>query len=99
MKTPSRDAAPSYSVAPSCSEASEPSLYDLEILVARAERCLACTATPFPDGARCYEFTPGGVEVCADLLWWNGKPVLPETLRRWREMLISYQAVPHLPDD
>lgn len=77
----------------------EPTVREMEILVARAERCLACTATPTPAGSPCYEFTPGGVEVCSELPWWNGRPILPETLHRWKEIVTSYQSVPHRPDD
>lgn len=93
MNNPSRDAAPSHSMA------NEPSLFELELVVARAERCFQCPAAAVPGGACCYEFTPEGVQVCCDLPWWNGKPILPETLRRWKETLVSYQAVPHRPDD
>lgn len=79
--------------------AADPTLPEMERLLARAERCLACKATPTSSDSPCYEFTPGGVEVCSELPWWNGKPILPETLRAWQELLISYQAVPHRPDD
>ena len=77
----------------------EPTLQEMELVVARGERCLKCVATPTPSGSPCHEFTPGGVEVCSELPWWNGKPILPETLREWKEIVISYQAVPHRPDD
>lgn len=77
----------------------EPTIQEIEMLLAHAERCLNCMAIPTPDGDPCYEFTPGGVEVCSDLPWWNGKPVLPETLRAWQAILVSHQAVPHRADD
>lgn len=77
----------------------QPGLPEMELILARAERCLACKATPTPTGEPCYEFTPGGVEVCSELPWWNGKPILPETLREWKEILVSYHAVPHRADD
>lgn len=80
-------------------QSSEPTLHEMEVLVGRAERCLTCNATPTPTGSPCYEFTPGGVEVCSELPWWNGKPILPETLRQWKEIIAAYQAVPHHPDD
>lgn len=77
----------------------EPTVREMEILLARAERCLTCMATPTPAGSPCYEFTPGGVEVCSELPWWNGKPILPETLRQWKEIVVSYESVPHRADD
>jgi hypothetical protein len=77
----------------------KPTLQEMELVIARGERCLKCKATPTSSESPCYEFTPGGVEVCSELPWWNGKPVLPETLREWKEILSSYQAVPHRPDD
>jgi hypothetical protein len=77
----------------------EPSLAEMELLVAQAERCLRCVSAPVPGGERCYEFTPGGVETCSDLPWWNNKPVLPETLKKWKEIVVSYRAVPHRSDD
>jgi hypothetical protein len=77
----------------------QPGLREMELLVERAARCLACTATATPTGSPCYEFTPGGVEVCSELPWWNGKPILPETLHEWKEKVVSYQAVPHRIED
>lgn len=76
----------------------EPTLLEMEIILQRAEGCLTCSASACNSGAPCYEFTPGGAEYCAALPFWNGKPILPETLRRWKELVTSYQAVPHLPD-
>lgn len=72
----------------------EPTIQEMELVLAHATRCLACQAAILPEGTGCYEFTPGGVETCSDLPWWNGKPVLPETLRRWKETVASYRAVP-----
>ncbi len=80
-------------------ESAEPTLYEMELIVAQSERCLSCPAVAVPGGARCYEFTPGGVEVCSDLPVWRGRPILPETLREWKEIVTSYRAVPHRPDD
>lgn len=77
----------------------EPTLVEMQTLVEQAARCLKCTAVPHDGQAPCYEFTPGGVEVCSDLPWWNGRPVLPETLRAWKEIVTSYQAVPQRADD
>ncbi|HZQ08105.1 MAG TPA: hypothetical protein VFD70_16090 [Anaerolineae bacterium] len=80
-------------------QANEPSLSEMQAILEHAERCLHCRATPCDSGSPCYEFTPGGVESCSALVWWNGQPILPETLRRWKEIVISYQTVPHRPDD
>lgn len=77
----------------------EPTLAEMERFVTRAQRCLDCPASTVPGGTSCYEFTPGGVETCSDLPVWNGRPILPETLRKWKELVVSYQAVPHRPDD
>ncbi len=77
----------------------EPTLAEMEQIVANAERCLTCNASACNSGSPCYEFTPGGVEVCSDLPWWHGRPVMPETLRAWKEIVRSYQAVPHRADD
>lgn len=77
----------------------QPTLCEMEIVVAHASRCLVCAAAAATNVCPCYEFTPGGVEVCADLPWWQGKPILPETLREWKEIVTSYQAVPHRADD
>lgn len=77
----------------------EPSVVEMTSIVERAQRCLTCDATPCNSGSPCYEFTPGGVEVCSDLPWWNGKPVMPETLRNWKQLVTAYEAVPRRPDD
>ncbi len=71
----------------------------MQVILERAEGCLRCRVSPCASGSACYEFTPGGVESCSALVWWKGQPILPETLRRWKEIVISYQAVPHRPDD
>jgi hypothetical protein len=76
----------------------EPTLLEMQIILQQAEGCLNCRALPCDSGSPCFEFTPGGAEYCSALLFWNGKPILPETLRRWKEIVISYQAVPQLPD-
>lgn len=78
----------------------EPTYIEMKTIVERAQRCLNCDASsPCNSGSPCYEFTPGGVEVCSELPWWNGKPIMPETLREWKQVVTSYQAVPHRPDD
>lgn len=72
----------------------EPTLTEMKTILESAAECLTCTANACNSGSPCYEFTPGGVEVCAALPWWNGKPILPETLRQWKEIVASYNAVP-----
>lgn len=54
-----------------------PTLQEVKAILAQAQRCLNCDAT------ECHEFTPEGVEVCAQLPWWNGEPVKRETLLEW----------------
>ena len=78
---------------------STPTVQEMEQILGHSERCLKCKSAFTPDGADCYEFTPGGVETCANLPWWNGKPILPETLRQWKEIVVAYQSVPHRADD
>lgn len=58
-----------------------PSLQEIKELLARAQQCLTC------DASECHEFTPEGVDVCALLPWWNGRPVLRETLLEWNELV------------
>ena len=52
-----------------------------QALVESAAKCLEC------DAPECHEFTPEGVDVCADLPFVNGKPVTRETLLRWKQEL------------
>lgn len=77
----------------------EPSLSEMQEILESAERCLLCSATATSSGSPCYEFTPGGVEVCSAMPWWNGRPLTRETLQRWKQVVVSYQAVPRRPDD
>ncbi len=78
---------------------SEPTVIEMQALVEKAARCIVCNGTPNNSGSPCYEFTPGGVEVCSELPWWNGKPIMPDTLREWKEIVAAHQAVPHRADD
>lgn len=78
---------------------SQPTLVEMQAILQRSEGCLTCTAGPCNSGSPCYEFTPGGVEVCSALPWWNGMPIMPETLRQWKEIVAATQAVPHRADD
>lgn len=78
---------------------SEPTLDEMQEILKQSEQCLTCDTAVCNSGSRCFEFTPGGVEVCSALPWWNGKPIMPETLREWKERLVSYQAVPHRAED
>jgi hypothetical protein len=52
-----------------------------QALVESAARCLSC------DAPECHEFTPEGVDVCADLPFVNGKPIPRETLVQWKHEL------------
>lgn len=59
---------------------------EMEELLKLGEVCLTC------DAPECHEFTPEGVDVCANLPFWNGKPVTREMLREWQEILYSERA-------
>ncbi len=52
-------------------------------LVQLGEQCLECS---HPD---CNEMTPEGMDVCADLPFWRGKPVTRTMLREWKTLLAS----------
>lgn len=58
-----------------------PTLEEIKSILAWAERCLECNAP------ECHEFTPEGVDVCAQLPWWNGEPVRRETLVEWDQLV------------
>ncbi len=65
------------------SQTQEPTLAEKETLVAQAGRCLDC------DAPECFEFTPEGVDVCAGLPFWNGKPVSKSMLIAWHHSLAA----------
>lgn len=70
-----------------------PTLDEIRVIVRNAETCLTCNAGDCgTSGNPCYEFTPEGVQVCAQLPWWNGRPVLRETLLEWNERLQRFEA-------
>lgn len=58
-----------------------PTRQEQEALLQDATQCLACTSL------ECHEFTPGGVDVCAKLPFWNGQPVPKAMLLEWRARL------------
>jgi hypothetical protein len=50
-----------------------------------AALCLEC------DASECHEFTPEGVDACARLAFWNGKPVTRSILLEWQEIVTTQQ--------
>ncbi len=56
----------------------QPSLQEMAELLKNSASCLDCTAP------ECHEFTPGGVDVCAELPFWNGRPVTRAMLKEWQ---------------
>ena len=56
----------------------QPSLEEMEEIVKAGAQCLECDAT------ECHEFTPEGVDVCAGLPFWDGKPVTRSMLLEWK---------------
>ncbi len=70
-----------------------PTLDEIRQLVASSQICLTCDApTCGTSGDPCFEFTPEGVVVCAQLPWWNERPVTRETLVEWNELLRQFEA-------
>ncbi len=63
------------------SQIKQPDLKEMKAIVAAAERCIDC------DAPECHEFTPEGVDVCAELPYYNGRPVTREMLRAWKAAL------------
>ena len=59
----------------------QPSRKEMEEMLKQAKMCLAC------DAPECHEFTPEGVDVCANLPFYEGKPVTREMLLAWQEQL------------
>ena len=60
----------------------QPTRKEIEEMLTLAKLCLTC------DAPECHEFTPEGVDVCANLPFYDGKPVT-------REMLLSWQSELH----
>ncbi len=63
-----------------------PTLAEMQKILTQAARCLDC------DAPECFEFTPEGVDACAGLPYWNGRPVDRSTLTAWQQELSVQQA-------
>ncbi len=61
--------------------AKQPTLQEMQEIIQRAEQCLEC------DAPECHEATPEGVDVCADLPFWDGRPVTRPMLLAWQSQL------------
>lgn len=59
----------------------QPTRTEMEEMLRQAKFCLTCDA---PD---CHEFTPEGVDVCASLPFYDGKPVTRQMLLSWQELV------------
>ena len=59
-------------------QAMQPSVSEMAELLKNSAQCLTCNAP------ECHEFTPGGVDVCAELPFWNGRPVTRSMLLEWQ---------------
>ncbi len=57
--------------------ARQPTLQEMQEIVKHAEPCLEC------DAPECHEPTPEGVDFCADLPFWEGRPVTRAMLAQW----------------
>jgi hypothetical protein len=64
----------------------QPSHKEMQEFLELAQMCLRC------DAPECHEFTPEGVDVCANLPFYKGKPVTREMLFSWQEILHSERA-------
>jgi hypothetical protein len=61
----------------------QPSLLEMEGILKDAAPCLEC------DASECHEFTPEGVDVCARLPYWEGRPVTKSMLLAWEEIVAA----------
>lgn len=61
----------------------QPSLEEMRAILKSAARCLEC------DESECHEFTPEGVDVCAELPFWDGRPVTKSMLLSWRDIVAA----------
>lgn len=61
----------------------QPSLQEMRAILSDAARCLEC------DASECHEFTPEGVDVCAGLPFWDGRPVTKSMLLAWEEIVTA----------
>ncbi len=59
----------------------KPSTKEMQEILEKAERCLEC------DAPECHEMTPEGVDACAELQYWQGRPVQRSTLIEWRGLV------------
>ena len=59
----------------------QPTRKEKEQFLKLANLCLTC------DAPECHEFTPEGVDVCANLPFYQGKPVTREMLLAWQDEL------------
>jgi len=59
----------------------QPSRKEMEAMLKQAKLCLTC------DAPECHEMTPEGVDVCANLPFYEGKPITREMLLLWQEQL------------
>lgn len=62
-----------------------PTIAEMKLILANSQDCLVCNAE------QCHEFTPEGVDVCARLPWWNGRPILRETLLEWADLVRRFE--------
>lgn len=61
----------------------QPSLAEMEEILKNSALCLECNES------ECHEFTPEGVDVCAELPFWNGKPVTKSMLLSWQKVVAA----------
>jgi hypothetical protein len=64
----------------------QPSRQQKEEFLKLANMCLSCSAP------ECHEFTPEGVDVCANLPYMDGKPITREMLLKWQDELHPQKA-------
>lgn len=64
----------------------QPSRQEKEEFLKLAKLCLTC------DAPECHEMTPEGVDICATLPFYNGKPVSREMLLTWQDELHGNRA-------
>ncbi len=60
-----------------------PDRLQMEAILKSAAACLEC------DAPECNEMTPEGMDACADLPFWNGRPVTRAMLLQWQSLLTT----------
>ncbi|MGE5138634.1 MAG: hypothetical protein ACM3JD_04160 [Rudaea sp.] len=60
-----------------------PDRLQMEAILKSAAACLEC------DAPECNEMTPEGMDACADLPFWNGRPVTRAMLLQWQSLLAT----------